>query len=190
MLNKKSFILSLITSLILISVLIIFLNSSSYYLIVKINDKEVIIKKIDKSIDIKYSFMHSSEHTPWIEYWIVSTNGIYVNKICWSSGGAGHPSNIQDFNSHTIIIGYKNYYCAYNISRFLGDHVIIDIGHSYNASLIIEDQIIKCKHGEHYIIELLVRKINVLEGFLINLSLYISSYNYKIHNTYTTLYNS
>ncbi len=192
MLNKKSFILSLITTLVLIIVILVFLNESSYYLIVKVNGKEIFVKEIDKPIYIRYIFMHSSERTPWIEYWAIKLNGIYVKKICWTSGGAGHPSNIQDFNNYTIIIEYKNYYCALNVNRFLGKHVIIDLGHAYNASLIIENKTIRCQHGVHYIVELVVRKINVLESFLINLSLSISSYTSRSymapHNTWGVVY--
>ena len=190
MLNKKSFILSIATILLLILIIYISLNISSYYLIVKVNGKEILVEEIDGSISIKYVFMHSSERTPWIEYWIIKSNGIYVEKICWTSGGAGHPSNIQDFNNYTSIVEYRNYYCALNVSRFLGKHVVIDLGHAYNASLIIGNKVIKCQHGIHYIVELVVRKINVLESFLINLSLYTSSCIYIHHYSYVTLYNS
>lgn len=184
MFSKKYFILSIVLIFLVIFPLFSILGFSTYYLIIKVNDKVVLMEKIDGSIVIKYFFMHSSEKTPWIEYWIATSNGIYVEKLCWTSGGAGHPSNPQDFSNHTFIVEYEKFYCALGIKRYLGNYVLVDLGHAYNASLVIGKNIINCKHGSNYLVELSVRKINVLEDLLIKLSLNTSILNYIPYYTY------
>lgn len=148
-----------------------FLHQGLPYLIVKVDEKELIVEAIDKELTIKYRFIHSSERTPWIEYWTVNSNGFYVNSICWTSGGAGHPSNPEDFNGNVEIIDKGYYYCAVNISRYLGTKILLDLGHVYNASLIIDNRTIECTHNSYCMVELTVRKLNLLEYFLVKFSL-------------------
>ncbi|MET1159635.1 MAG: DUF1850 domain-containing protein [Thermoprotei archaeon] len=128
-------------------------------------------QSIDGVITIEYKFMHSSERTPWIEYWVVNSNGFYVTRICWTSGGAGHPSNPEDFNGNTEVIDTGYYYCAVNVSRYLGTRVLLDLSHTYNASLAIGNRAIECTHNSYCMVELVVRKLNLLDYLLVKFSL-------------------
>ncbi len=153
----------------LIVILYVLIFQSHIYLIVKLNDRIIFADEVNVKLPIKYKFIHSSEHTPWIEYWFVSPRGFYLNSICWTSGGAGHPSNTEDFNGNVEIIDNGSYYCAVNVERYIGSSVVVDLGHAYNASITILDKVVECRHDTHCIVELSVRKLNLLEYFLVKL---------------------
>ncbi len=120
-------------------------------IVVNINNETVI--SFPDNISIKYEFIHSSERTPWIEIWSVNETGFYVRKICWRSGGAGHPSNPEDFNSNVSITVEDDYYCALGVDRYIGRKVVIDLGHAINASIEIGNKVIKAsKENTHYMV--------------------------------------
>ncbi len=160
-------ILFILCVLTLIIVLYVLVFQNHIYLIVKLNDRIIFVDEVDGKLSIRYKFMHSSERTPWIEYWFIGPRGFYLSSICWTSGGAGHPSDAEDFSGNVEIIDNGSYYCAVNVERYLGSSVVVDLGHAYNSSITIRSKVIECRHGTHCIVELTVRKLNLLEYLLV-----------------------
>ena len=159
-----SIFLLLIFSILISYVLIhnVFSNrNQGYTIIVNINNESKILIE-DKNITITYKFIHSSEKTPWVEVWTVNRTGFYVIKICWRSGGAGHPSNTEDFNGNVKVVSENGYYCAIGVDRFIGRKVIVDLGHAINASITIGNYTVKPpKTNIHYIVVLEVMNQNM-----------------------------
>lgn len=157
---QKLFIFLLFIFSILISSVLVYgifsTKDQGYTIVVNVNNESKILIE-DKNITIIYEFIHSSEKTPWIEVWTANKTGFYVRKICWRSGGAGHPSNPEDFNSNVEITIENEYYCAIGVDRFIGREVIVDLGHAVNASITIGNYKIKPpKANVHYIVVLKV----------------------------------
>ncbi len=86
---------------------------------------------------VVFRFIHSSERTPWIERWIVNASGIYVEEICFSSEGAGHPSSISDFG-RAKLVAVDGLYCFKDIGRYLGKVVVLGGRTAINMSLSID----------------------------------------------------
>ena len=147
-----------------------------YIIIVNLNNESRIT--VDgKNATITYKFIHSSEKTPWIEIWTTNKTGFYVREICWRSGGAGHPSNPEDFNGNVRIIIQDGYYCAIGVDRFIGRRVIVDLGHAINASITIGNYTIEPpKDNTHYIVVLEISDYNIEYQMFARSHTYSSTY--------------
>jgi len=85
------------------------------------------------NVKVRYSFIHSSELTPWTEIWLINSSGIYVTEMYWRGLGAGHPSSPFDLDSRIILL--NDSIGAFDIQRYLGKTVVIDLAYTINSSI-------------------------------------------------------
>ncbi|HDN76034.1 MAG: hypothetical protein DRO18_00660 [Thermoprotei archaeon] len=120
----------------------------------------------NEGLTIKYTCLHSSERTPWVELWVVNSSGIYLKTICWSGSGAGHPSNIMDLDNANLVIN-ETFICGVDIYRSIGKEIIADLRTSLNGKLRFSTGLVLTRSNTNSYIILRVKKVSILQ-ILIN----------------------
>ncbi len=128
---KHIFALAILLSLIL--VLIIPIPT----LIVYVNGAPIMMVPLIDRVEAQLSFAHSSELAPWIETWVINSDGIFIKEVCWGSGGAGYPTKFSDFSHNVRLVAKGDVYCYEGVNRALGKSLVIDSEHAINMSIVI-----------------------------------------------------
>ncbi len=106
-------------------------------LIVYVNGVPIMMMPLIDRVEAQLSFVHSSELAPWIETWVINSDGVFIKEVCWGSGGAGYPTKFSDFSHNVKLVAKRDVYCYEGVDQALGKSLVIDSEHAINMNIVI-----------------------------------------------------